>query len=198
MRRVTASARSPVAIVVSPQSADVSEFENTTLGISFIGCGERPGCAGPEAGPARVGRGAYEVRAGVAHGVEDPLGAVGESVPRPPSRSSRRPMRRSRRARRTSSGPVRPCADSLPGWITREARSPSFGTTDRSNAQPIDPVTARPGHLTAMRTCVRVGSWFASYLLPPLQGGAPGARPPVHSPALGADLDGAARRNRRL
>jgi hypothetical protein len=27
---------SPVAIVVSGQSADVSEFENTTLGILFI------------------------------------------------------------------------------------------------------------------------------------------------------------------
>ena len=35
--RVMASARSPAAIVVSPQSADASESENTTLGISFIG-----------------------------------------------------------------------------------------------------------------------------------------------------------------
>ena len=31
MSRVTASARSPVAIVVSPQPADVSESENTTF-----------------------------------------------------------------------------------------------------------------------------------------------------------------------
>jgi hypothetical protein len=30
--------------------------------------------------------------------------------------------RRSRRARRTSSGPVRPCAASFPGWMTRAAR----------------------------------------------------------------------------
>jgi hypothetical protein len=33
LSRVMASARSPAAIVVSPQSADASESENTTLGI---------------------------------------------------------------------------------------------------------------------------------------------------------------------
>ncbi len=49
LSRVMAAARSPAAIVVSPQSADASEFENTTLGISFIGFGERPGGARPEA-----------------------------------------------------------------------------------------------------------------------------------------------------
>src|SRR5687768_7405902 len=36
LSRVMASARSPAAIVVLPQSADLSEFENTTFGISFI------------------------------------------------------------------------------------------------------------------------------------------------------------------
>jgi len=35
-----------VAIVVSPQSADVSEFENTTLGISFIGWANGPDAPG--------------------------------------------------------------------------------------------------------------------------------------------------------
>jgi hypothetical protein len=41
-----ASARSPAAIVVSPQSADVSEFENTTFGISFIGSANGPEAPG--------------------------------------------------------------------------------------------------------------------------------------------------------
>ena len=41
-----ASARSPVAISVSPQSADVSEFENTTLGISFIALPNGPEAVG--------------------------------------------------------------------------------------------------------------------------------------------------------
>ena len=47
-----ASARSPLAIVVSPQSADVSEFENTTLGISFIGAANGPDASGQE--PAQL------------------------------------------------------------------------------------------------------------------------------------------------
>ena len=34
------------AIVVSPQSADVSEFGNTTLGISFIGLANGPEAPG--------------------------------------------------------------------------------------------------------------------------------------------------------
>jgi hypothetical protein len=38
--------QSPEAIVVSLQSADVSEFENTTLGISFIGSANGPGAVG--------------------------------------------------------------------------------------------------------------------------------------------------------
>ena len=42
LSRVTASARSPAAICVSPQSADVSESENTTLGISFIASANGP------------------------------------------------------------------------------------------------------------------------------------------------------------
>ena len=46
LSRVMASARSPAAIVVSPQSADVSEFENTTLGISFIGLANGPEAPG--------------------------------------------------------------------------------------------------------------------------------------------------------
>jgi hypothetical protein len=46
LSRVTASARSPVAIVVSGQSADASEFENTTLGISFIGLANGPAAPG--------------------------------------------------------------------------------------------------------------------------------------------------------
>jgi hypothetical protein len=70
-----AAARSPVAIVVSPQSADVSESENTTLGISFIGLAN-----GPEARastwPTPVGGGTDEVRAGVAQGLDSPTGAV--------------------------------------------------------------------------------------------------------------------------
>lgn len=41
-----ASARSPAAIVVSPQSADASESENTTLGISFIGLANGPEAPG--------------------------------------------------------------------------------------------------------------------------------------------------------
>ena len=41
-----ASARSPVAIVVSPQSADASEFENTTLGISFVASANGPDAPG--------------------------------------------------------------------------------------------------------------------------------------------------------
>lgn len=40
---------------------------------------ERPRCIGPEAGPHRIGRRTDEVRAGVAHRVEDPLGAVGRT-----------------------------------------------------------------------------------------------------------------------
>ena len=46
LSRVTAAARSPVAIVVSPQSADASESENTTLGISFIGAANGPAAPG--------------------------------------------------------------------------------------------------------------------------------------------------------
>jgi hypothetical protein len=41
-----AAAGSPVAIVVSSQSAEVSEFENTTLGISFIGSANGPEALG--------------------------------------------------------------------------------------------------------------------------------------------------------
>jgi hypothetical protein len=43
---VTASARSPVTIVVSSQSAAVSESENTILGISFIGLANGPVSSG--------------------------------------------------------------------------------------------------------------------------------------------------------
>src|SRR5690349_9420644 len=46
LSRVTAAARSPVAISVSLQSADVSEFEKTTLGISFIGLANGPEALG--------------------------------------------------------------------------------------------------------------------------------------------------------
>jgi hypothetical protein len=46
LSRVMVSARSPVAISVSPQSADVSEFENTTLGISFIALANGPEAVG--------------------------------------------------------------------------------------------------------------------------------------------------------
>ena len=46
LSRVTAVARSPVAISVSPQPAEVSEFENTTLGISFIGLANGPEALG--------------------------------------------------------------------------------------------------------------------------------------------------------
>ena len=41
-----ASARSPAAIVVSAQSAEPSELENTTLGISFIGLANGPEAPG--------------------------------------------------------------------------------------------------------------------------------------------------------
>ncbi len=41
-----ASARSPAAIVVSPQPADASESENTTLGIPFIGLANGPAALG--------------------------------------------------------------------------------------------------------------------------------------------------------
>jgi hypothetical protein len=41
-----ASAKSPAAISVSPQSADVGVSENTTLGISFIGLGNGPEAPG--------------------------------------------------------------------------------------------------------------------------------------------------------
>jgi hypothetical protein len=41
-----ASARSPVAISVSPQSADLSEVEKTILGISFIALANRPEAVG--------------------------------------------------------------------------------------------------------------------------------------------------------
>ena len=41
-----AAVRSPVAIVVSPQSADTSESEKTTLGISFIGLANGPDAPG--------------------------------------------------------------------------------------------------------------------------------------------------------
>jgi hypothetical protein len=46
LSRVTAAARSPAAISVSPHSADVSEFENTTLGMSFIAWANGPGAPG--------------------------------------------------------------------------------------------------------------------------------------------------------
>src|SRR6476646_4505346 len=46
LSRVMAAARSPAAIVVSPQSADESESENTTLGISFIGLANGPEALG--------------------------------------------------------------------------------------------------------------------------------------------------------
>ena len=49
LSRVTASVRSPLAIVVSAQSADVSEFENTTFGISFIGFANGPEALGQNA-----------------------------------------------------------------------------------------------------------------------------------------------------
>ena len=41
-----AAVRSPVAIVVSPESADASELENTILGISFIGSANGPEAPG--------------------------------------------------------------------------------------------------------------------------------------------------------
>ena len=41
-----ASVRSPETIVVSAQSADFREFENTTLGMSFIGLANGPGALG--------------------------------------------------------------------------------------------------------------------------------------------------------
>ena len=41
-----AVARSPMAIVISPQSADASESENTTSGISFIGLAKGPEAPG--------------------------------------------------------------------------------------------------------------------------------------------------------
>ena len=41
-----ASARSPAAIIVSPPSADESESQNTTLGISFIGLANGPEALG--------------------------------------------------------------------------------------------------------------------------------------------------------
>jgi hypothetical protein len=43
---VTASARPPAAIVVSPQPADAMEFENTTFGISFIALANGPEALG--------------------------------------------------------------------------------------------------------------------------------------------------------
>ena len=46
MRRVTAAATSPRAIVAGPQSAEVSESENTTFGISFIGGANGPVAVG--------------------------------------------------------------------------------------------------------------------------------------------------------
>src|SRR4051794_18205358 len=46
LSRVTASVRSPAAISVSPQSADASELENTTLGISFIASANGPEAPG--------------------------------------------------------------------------------------------------------------------------------------------------------
>lgn len=48
MRRVTAAARSPRTIVAGPQSAEASELENTTLGISFIGWANGPAAPGQE------------------------------------------------------------------------------------------------------------------------------------------------------
>ena len=122
LSRVTASARSPAAIVVSPQSADVERVREHDLGDLVHRLGERPGGAGPVAGPPRVGGGADEVRAGVAHGLDRPPEAVIGALRRRSSRCSRQVVRRSRRARRTSSGPVRPCAASFPGWMTRAAR----------------------------------------------------------------------------
>ncbi|HZE06036.1 MAG TPA: hypothetical protein VE127_12470 [Solirubrobacteraceae bacterium] len=41
-----ASVRSPAAISVSPHSAEVSELENTTLGISFIAWANGPDAPG--------------------------------------------------------------------------------------------------------------------------------------------------------
>src|SRR5262249_32327295 len=70
----TASVRSPAAIVVSAQSADGSE--KTTSGISFIGVANGAGGAGPEGRPLLVRRGTHEVRAGVAHGLDAPCGAL--------------------------------------------------------------------------------------------------------------------------
>ena len=69
-----------MAISVSPQSADLSEFENTTLGISFIALANGPEAVGPVAGPFRIGGGTDEVRAGVAHGLDHPTrGVIGAS-----------------------------------------------------------------------------------------------------------------------
>jgi hypothetical protein len=69
---VMASTRSPAAISVSPQPADLSEFENTTLGISFIGLANGPEAPGQEAGPARVGGGTHEVRKAAGHRARRP------------------------------------------------------------------------------------------------------------------------------
>ena len=55
-------ARAPAADL-GVQSADASELENSTLGISFIGAANGPARTGPKASPAHVGPGAHEVRA---------------------------------------------------------------------------------------------------------------------------------------
>jgi hypothetical protein len=54
LSRVTASASSPASIVVSAQSADASEPENTTLGISFIGRANGPESSGQWAAFGRL------------------------------------------------------------------------------------------------------------------------------------------------
>src|SRR5262249_24252959 len=62
LRRLTPVARSPRAIVVGPQSAAVSESENTILGISFIGWANGP--AAPRQNPAPRAEGAAPMRGG--------------------------------------------------------------------------------------------------------------------------------------
>jgi len=94
LSRVMASARSPAAIIVSPQSADASESEKTTLGISFIGVANGPDAPGQWAAIA-VGGGPHEVRAGVAHRLDSPaegvIGAPAAIQPVLPSTGATKP-----------------------------------------------------------------------------------------------------------
>ena len=171
------SARSPAEIVVLSQSAEVSEFENTTFGMSFIGlanCDESLGqCTAIAAYVVAPMRCALALlRVSTVH-----LSARHRTARRRSSRRSHRVARRIRQARPTSSEPATPSPAPSPGMDdTSKSFRPRYGylaawarfASPRGDAEPTpSQLGGEPGHIdqgvdVAARNSPRVSPHDAS------------------------------------